>query len=109
MGLGQQRLDHALGPLVVALPSYAVTNAALGIDEVERWPCVIVERTPDSIFIIDRHWVVDAQEDQRSAHVVDVFLEGKLRRLHADDNETLILIFRSPRPQMRQRPDAVDA
>src|SRR4029077_12370723 len=61
------------------------------------------------IVVIDRHRVAHAELLYRAAHVRLVLLEGKLRRVHADDDESAILVTLVPGLQVRQRTQAVDA
>src|SRR5215831_286946 len=88
-----------LGFSIVSFAEVVVPNAALRIDEVMRGPVVVV----------DSHRVIDFQIDYSLLHITDVLLEGKLRRMHADDDESLILVFLGPGPDIWDCSEAVDA
>jgi hypothetical protein len=60
-GLGHQHLEHPLGLLVIAFTEAMVANLALGVDEVQSGPVVVVERLPDGIIVVDSDWVADIQ------------------------------------------------
>jgi len=82
---------------------------SVGADEVERRPCLVVERPPDPEVVVDRDGMGDAERGDRLAHVGEVFLEGELGRVHADDHEPAILVSLCPGSDVRQHAQAVDA
>src|SRR6516165_4213899 len=86
-----------------------VPNAALCVDEVMRGPVPVVEGSPDGVVIVDSHGVIDFQIDYSVLHITDVLLEGKLRRMRANDNQSLILVLLGPGPDIRDCSEAVDA
>jgi hypothetical protein len=50
----EQPLDGALGLLVVSFADVAVTDDAVGVDEVQRRPVVVVEGAPNCVVVVDR-------------------------------------------------------
>src|SRR6266545_4716749 len=96
-GFGQQLVQNHFRLFVVALAEVMMSNLPLRIDEIERRPIVVVEGTPDRIVVIDRDWMFNPQALHGSANVIDVSLECELRRVYADDHQSLILVFRGPR------------
>ena len=66
------------------------------IDEIEGRPILVVEGPPYRIVVIDRDRIIDSHLLRGSAHVLDVFLKCELRRVHADHDESLILVFLGP-------------
>src|SRR5215213_5927405 len=99
-GLGQQLLNSHLRLFVFALAEMMMSNMPLRIDEIEGRPIPVVEGTPYRIIVIDRDWIIDPHVLRGSANVIDVSLECKLRRVHADDHQSLILVFLGPRPDI---------
>ena len=55
----EQALDHALRFLVASFAEVVVADDAVGVDEVERRPVVVVEGAPDRVVVVDRDRVVD--------------------------------------------------
>ena len=75
-----------------------VPDHAVGVDEVERRPVVVVEGAPDRVV------VVDARPDSRSARSFvasrtrsSVVLERELRRVDSDDDQPVISVRLRPR------------
>ncbi len=58
---------------------------------------------------IDRDRMIDLQLLRRSANVIEVFLERELRRVDADHHQSLIFIFRGPRPDIGERAQPINA
>jgi len=54
----EQPLDHALGLLVTSFAEVLVADAAVGVDEVQRRPVVVVEGAPDCVVVVDGDLVV---------------------------------------------------
>jgi hypothetical protein len=50
----EQPLDGALGLLVASFADVVVTDDAVGVDEVQRRPVVVVEGAPDFVVVVDR-------------------------------------------------------
>src|SRR6266496_2104484 len=108
-GLGQQLLNDHFGLFVFALAELMMSNLSLRVDEVEGWPVVVVEGTPDRIVVVDRDRIVDPQVRGGSADVVEVVLEVELRRVHADDHQSVILVLLGPRAEVGKGAEPVDA
>jgi hypothetical protein len=79
------------------------------IDKVISGPVLVVEAAPDLVVVIHRDRVDDAEILDRFAHVRFVFLEGKLRRMNADDHQAAVFVFLIPGFDVGQRAQAVDA
>ena len=105
----QQLLDRSLGLLVGALAEVVEADPPVAIDEVGGRPVVVLERPPDGEVVVDDDRVADVQLARRAAHVVEVVLEPELGRVRADDDEPAVAIPLVPRPDVRQRPQPVDA
>src|SRR3984893_13218388 len=108
-GLGQQLLDNSFRLFVSALTELMVSNPPLRIDDVERRPVMVVEGAPDRIVVVDRDGKIDLPVLHSPADVVDVFLESELRRVNADDHESVFLVFPRPRANIGECPEPVDA
>jgi HKD family nuclease len=106
---GEQMLDDALGARVVSLAEMRVSNHALRVDEVEGWPVAVVEVAPDRTAAVDGNREAHAELRDGAAHVVEVALEAELRRVNADDDESLVAVFLRPGAYLRQGPLPVDA
>ena len=89
-------------PVVVALPELMMSDASLGVDEVQGRPVVVGERVPDAVVVVDRDRVLDPHVGQGSADVLDVPLERELGCVHADHDEPLILDTSRPTPGRRE-------
>src|SRR5262245_15884307 len=86
-----------------------MANPPLPIDEIEGRPIVVVERTPDGVIVIDRNWILDLHGLHGAANVLDVVLEGKLRRMHADHHHSVLPVFLGPRTDIGQGAYPIDA
>src|SRR5829696_507016 len=96
-GLFEQLLNNHLRLFVCALAELMMSNMPLCIDEIEGRPITVVESTPYRIVVIDRDRIINPHVLRGSANVIDVFLKCELRRMHADHNQSLILVFLGPR------------
>src|SRR5262249_41140456 len=108
-GLLQETLDGALRLLVPALAELVVTDPSLAVDEVEGWPDLVLEGAPDEEVVVDRDGVVDSQGRCGPADVLQLVLEGELRRVDANDHQALRAVSLRPRPNVRERAQPVDA
>jgi hypothetical protein len=108
-GLHEQLLDNMLGFGIVTFAEVVVPSAALRVDEVVRGPVHVVEGAPDCVVIVDSHGVIDFQIDYGLLHITDVLLEGKFRRMYANNNQSMILVLLGPRAEIRDCSEAVDA
>jgi hypothetical protein len=95
-GVGKQSLHDHFGLFVVAFTEAVVADLSLGVDEVQGWPVVVGEGTPDRIVVVDHDRVVDPQVPDGSADVVQVVLEVELGRVHANDHESVLLVPLGP-------------
>ena len=96
-GLGQQSLNNHFRLFVFALAELMMANMPLRIDKIEGRPIVVLEGTPDRMVAIDRDRILDPQVFRGSTNVIDVFLKCELRRVHADHDQSAILVFLGPR------------
>src|SRR5271169_6060938 len=85
-----------------------MTDAALCIDEIGRRPIFVTERLPDRITIVDGNGIVDLQASDGLTNIADIPLEREFGRMYADDDETVVPVFLSPRPDVGQRMQAID-
>src|SRR5215469_16408401 len=107
--LCQQPLNNHLGLLVVTLPKMVMPNATLRIDEIQSRPVLVLERTPYRVVAVDSDGKGDADLLDRVAHVAEVLLERKFRRVHADHHQFLVLVFVRPSPNVWKGAPPVDA
>src|SRR5262249_50771036 len=84
-------------------------DASFGIDEVVGGPEAVLEGAPDRVVVVDRDGILDLKIRCGLADVRHSFLEGKLRRVHADDDETLVTVLRVPRAHIGNCSETVDA
>jgi hypothetical protein len=103
-GLEQKLLDHPFGLSVAALADDVMAYAAVGVDEIERRPCVVAERAPDGKVVVDDDRIVDAEGGRCPRYVGEIFLDAELGRVHADHDKPAILIFLGPGADVGQRP-----
>ena len=92
-GFREQTLDDLLGLLVLALAEVVLANASARIDEVEGWPVLIPEGTPDCVVVIDRNGILDPQPAHRTSDVVEVPFEHELGCVHSDHDEPFARYF----------------
>jgi hypothetical protein len=107
--LRQQPPEHQLRLHEVALAEPVVADPPGGIHEVQRRPEVVGERLPDGVVAVERDGIGDPHALHRPADVVDVTLEGELRRMHAEDDQPLVPVLLRPRPNVRECAEPVDA
>lgn len=86
-----------------------VADAALRVDEVVCRPIPVLEGAPNRIVVIDRHRKADFQVRDGFFYVIDIFLEGKFRSMHANHYKSLVLIFFGPGPDIGDRAQTIDA
>src|ERR1700730_9126049 len=90
------------------LAEMVMADAPFRIDEIGSWPIFVTERLPDRAIIVDGDRIVDFQTSDGLAHIADIPLEREFGRMYADDNETVIPVFLSPGPDIRQRVQAIE-
>jgi hypothetical protein len=108
-GVGEQSLHDHLGLFVVALAEAVVADLALGVDEVQGRPVMVVEGAPDGVVVVDRDRVGDPQVLDLLADVVEVVLEVELGGVDADDHQPAVLVGLGPGADIGKRPEPVDA
>ena len=86
-----------------------MANPALRVDEVERRPVLVVESAPDAEVAVDRDRKRDPVGVRRPVDVRRALLELEFRRVHADHDESGVLVLLGPGADVRHRPQAVDA
>ncbi len=86
-----------------------VADLALGVDEVQRRPVVVVEGAPDCVVVVDRDRVVDPQVLDGSADVVEVVLEVELGGVDADHDQAVVPVLLGPGADIGQGAQPVDA
>ena len=85
----QQLLDGALRLQVPPLAEVEVADVAVGVEEVERRPVVVVEAVPHLVLVVDHHRVVDAAGIDCTPDEVDPVLERELGRVDADHDQAV--------------------
>src|SRR4051812_26578293 len=94
--LGQQLLNNPFRAFVFALAELVMSNMSLWIDEIQGRPIFVVEGAPYRMVAIDRDRISHSHVLHRPADMVNVFLESKLGRVHANHHQSLILVLLSP-------------
>src|ERR1700681_1435725 len=107
-GLRQQLLNNQFRLLVFALTELMMSNMSLCIDEIEGRPVLVIESTPYSIVTVDRDRVIDPHLLHRLANPLDVFLDIKFRRVHADHHQPSILVRLGPRSNVGKGASPID-
>ena len=86
-----------------------VADDAVGVGEVERRPVVVVERGPDRVVVVERDGVVDASFLHRLPDPVDLVLEGELRGVDSDHDQSVVPVGLRPGPDVGLLAQPVDA
>src|SRR6476646_9355901 len=86
-----------------------MSDTTLCIHEIEGGPVFIAECSPDRIIAINRDRKLNAYLACRSANIVYVLFERELRRVYAYNDQSLVLVFVSPRAYIRQLTTPVNA
>ena len=105
----KQGLDHELGFLIRAFAEMLMADFSIHVYQIMRRPILVFVCIPDCVFIIHRDRISDAQIVDRLLDIVRIFFKSKLRRMHADDHQSLLAIFFIPGFQVRQGAQTVDA
>src|SRR5262249_24179524 len=108
-GFCEQRLQDLFRLFVFTLAELLVADFALRVDEVERRPVLIPERAPDPVLAVDGDRIADAHRLYGVAYRVDFAFERKLRRVHAEHYQALVLVLLAPRTDVGMRAQPVDA
>src|SRR6266404_519222 len=106
--LRQQLLNNQFGLFVFALTELMMSNMPLCIDEIEGRPVLVIESTPYSVVTVDRDRVIDPHPLHRLANPLDVFLDIKFRRVHADHHQASILVPLGPRSNIGKGAAPID-
>jgi hypothetical protein len=104
----EELLDQPLGLVVAALAERMMADAAIGADEIDRRPGLIVERPPDREVIVDHDGVADAERDRCFQHIAGIPLEGEFRCVHADHHKSALtnhLVHDASRDAITTGPD----
>jgi hypothetical protein len=105
----EQLLDDTLGLLIATLAKVLVDDDAVGVDEVQRRPVMVVEGAPDGVVVVDRDRVVDPSGPGRPPDEVELVLEGELRGVDADDDQPVGSVGLGPGTDIRLLAQPVDA
>ena len=84
-------------------------DPAASVDQVLGRPVQVAPRVPGLVVVVLRDGIAQAAAGDRVAHVARVLLELELRRVDAHDDQAALAVAVVPRPQIGQRPQAVDA
>src|SRR5262249_8198626 len=90
------------------LAEVMLANGSFGVNQIQRWPVLIVERTPDRVVAVHDHGVIDLHLPYCAADIVRVVFERELWRVHADEDERLPILL-PPSAKVRQRTQPIDA
>jgi hypothetical protein len=85
-----------------------MTDAALSIDEVLRWPVSIVIQIPQSEVIIQNDWISYLGFCDCFFDIIFDLLKCEFRSMDTDDDETLISILRIPSSEIWESSLTVD-
>src|SRR5579863_3541429 len=85
-----------------------MADAAGTINKIVGGPVGVAESGPNLAVVVDRDGIGDLEFAHGLAHIVEVFFESELWRVHADDNQTAVLILFRPRADIGQSAQAVD-
>jgi hypothetical protein len=88
--LGQEFLDLLLGFTLGALAEVLVADEAVGVDQVPSRPETLVIGVPGGVPVVQDHGVVDLRLADGLPDVTYVFLEAELRRVNADDLQSVV-------------------
>src|SRR5258708_4734246 len=86
-----------------------MSNPLPGVDEIECGPIFVVKSAPDRVIAIDRDRILDLHLLRSPANVVEIFFEIELRRMDADHDHSVILVFLCPRANVRKGPQPINA
>ncbi len=99
----EELLDRLLDLRVRLLAEVVEPDAACAVDEVERRPVAVVERSPDRELVVDDDGVVDLEVGDGSPDVREVVLEPELRGMNTDGGEASFGIALRPGADVRKR------
>ena len=77
---------------VTTFAEVLIADDALGVDEVERRPVVVVEGFPDLVVVVHCNGIVDVAIFDCLPYAVDLVLEPELWGVDADDDQPVVRI-----------------
>jgi hypothetical protein len=92
----QKTLNDRFSALIFAFAELVVADLAIGIDDVHRGPILIAECAPYPVVAIDGDRIIDPKCLHGRSNVVDVPLEPEFGRVHANHDQSLILVLVGP-------------
>ena len=78
--------------LVVTLTGMLEHDLPTFVDDILRWPILVVVGVPRCIFVVLRHRISDAVALNGGLYGIGGLLESKFRRVDADDDKALVLV-----------------
>ena len=96
----EQPLEGPLRALVASFPEVLAADGAVGVDEVQRRPVVVVEGVPDLVVVVGRDRVLDRPVLDGVLHQLEVVLEGELRGVDPDDHQSVVAVGICPGPDV---------
>ena len=105
----QEFLNYTLRVAVSALSEMLVADLPFCVEDVERWPVLIVKVLPYPVIAVHYDWIGNAQVFQGCIYIRLLLLEGELGGVHADHDQSRLLIFRRPTLYVRQGSQTIDA
>src|SRR5262249_24825013 len=84
-------------------------NTPLRVDEIQRRPILVIEGAPYEMFIVDSDRVTYPHLFHSQANVIYVFFKRELRRMNANQYQSLISIFFGPGADIWKCAQPVDA
>jgi hypothetical protein len=88
----EESLNGPFKLLVLPLTGVLEHDRPTSVDDILRGPILIVVRIPGRLFVVLRHGIANAVALNSGLHVFGGLFEGKLGRMDAYHNETLVLI-----------------
>ena len=109
MGCGQELAYLLLHGPVVSLALDVKNDVSVRIDQIAIGPDVRTVGAPDGALEICHHGPGQLETLRRIANVVGVVSHGKFTEMHADNVETVGMVFGVPALQDAEIADAIDA
>src|SRR5579863_3760423 len=86
-----------------------MTDTPLVVDKIKSRPVLVLESTPYRVVAVHCHRKSNSDLLDRMAYVLEVLLEFKFRRVHADHHQSLVSVLLCPGSYVGQRAPPVDA
>src|SRR5215469_6360823 len=109
MNLPQQFLNDLFTFSVSTLAEVSVPQIPVFIEKIFGWPVAIGKCLPDLAVAVDHDWIGQPKFADAASNIRFILCEGELRRVYANDGQTLFPIALMPGLYVGQRADAVDA